>query len=120
MLTTTYGLTPQAQAWLIECHPEVSFLHLNGRARLAPKSSAKGTLDRLALIEREFPGTEDNLREDPLALQVPLADALGAYAAVWTTMRIASGSVHPERDALGVNSDGCCPLADGMVMRIVA
>lgn len=111
---------PEAQAWLIECHPEVSFLRMNGESRLAPKSTAKGMLDRLALIEREFPGTAQRLRDEELARSVPLADLLDAYAALWTALRIASGLVHPERDALGGDPGGRCPRADGLVMRIVA
>lgn len=109
---------PEAQAWLIECHPELSFLCLNYDERLAPKSKAKGTLDRLALLEREFPGTTDRLREHPVAELVPLPDLLDAHAALWTALRVASGVVDAERDALGA-PDGRCPRADGLVMRIV-
>ncbi len=93
---------------------------MNGDSRLAPKSTAKGMLDRLALVEREFPGTEQRLRDEELARSIPLADLLDAYAALWTALRIASRIVHPERDALGRDSSGRCPQADGLVMRIVA
>jgi predicted RNase H-like nuclease len=101
---------PEAQAWLLECHPEVSFLRLNGGERLASKSKARGALDRLALIEREF----------PLAESTPLADLLDAHAALWTALRVAARAIDPERDALGRGPDGSCPRADGLLMRIVA
>jgi predicted RNase H-like nuclease len=111
---------PEAQAWLIECHPEISFLRMNGNQALIAKGKAKGALDRLALIEREFPGTSSGLREHKLAESVPLSDLLDAYAALWTALRIASGAVHPERDALGRDARGRCPKANGMLLRIVA
>src|SRR5581483_7059520 len=78
---------PDAEDWLIECHPEVSFLRMNGGEPLAPKAKAKGALQRLALVEREFPGTTRALEERelaehvPLAERVPLADLLDAHAA---------------------------------------
>lgn len=111
---------PDAETWLIECHPEISFLRLNGDTRLAPKSRAKGTLERLALIEREFPGTESNLRTDPIAESTPLTDLLDAHAALWTALRIATDTIHPTHDALGTTPTTPCPRADGLPMRIVA
>jgi predicted RNase H-like nuclease len=102
---------PEAQAWLIECHPEISFLYLNAHCSLAPKSKASGMLERLALIEREFPGTQSAMREHPLAASVPLADLLDAYAALWTALRIATGVVNPERDALGTGADQPLPAS---------
>jgi predicted RNase H-like nuclease len=111
---------PDAQSWLLECHPEISFLRLNGGSRLAPKSSATGALNRLELSEREFPSVREGLREHPLGRTIPLADLLDAYAALWTALRIASGIVDPNRDALGVGPDGHYPQADGVAMRIVA
>lgn len=109
-----------AQAWLIECHPEVSFLRLNEGTLLAPKGSGKGVLDRLALIEREFPGVTDTLREHNVAGSVPLADLLDACAALWTALRVGAGVIHPERGALGCEPGGRCPRADGLILRIVA
>jgi predicted RNase H-like nuclease len=110
-----------AQAWVIECHPEISFLRMNGDQPLAPKSKAKGILQRLHLIERQFPGTIDAMGEDDLAESVPLADLLDAYAALWTALRVACEVVHPERDALGRDpGGGRCPRADGLLLRIVA
>jgi predicted RNase H-like nuclease len=109
-----------AQAWLIECHPEISFLRLSGGKPLVSKSKAPGVLARLALIEREFPGTTQALEVLDPAESVPLADLLDAYAALWTALRVASGVVHPENDALGRNADGRCPEMDGVLLRIVA
>lgn len=109
-----------ARRWLVECHPEVSFFRMNGDGRLAPKSKAKGLLQRLALVEREFPGTREAIGELPLSATVPLADQLDAYAALWTALRVASGAVDPERDALGCGTDDRPPQADGMLMGIVA
>jgi predicted RNase H-like nuclease len=109
-----------AQAWLIECHPEISFLRMNGEQPLVSKGKAKGILDRFALIELQFPGTARRLRKHELSESVSLSDLLDAYAALWTALRVASGVVHPERDALGSDAIGRCPNAGGLLLRIVA
>jgi predicted RNase H-like nuclease len=110
---------PEAAAWLLECHPELSFLRLNAGNQLAPKSKARGALERLTLLGTEFPGIADRLRKDPLAAEIPLADALDAHAALWTALRVASGALDPERNALGRGSDGHFPVFDGSPARIV-
>lgn len=53
---------PADQAWMIEAHPEVTSPRLNAGSPLAPKSTARGLLERLALIDREFPQATDDLR----------------------------------------------------------
>ena len=112
--------SPQAASWLFECHPELSFLRLNDEVPLFPKTKARGVLQRIDLIEGEFPGTIESLKEQPLAESVPLPDLLDAYAALWTALRVACGLVHPERDALGFDQNGDCPSIDGFPLRIVA
>jgi hypothetical protein len=105
-----------AHAWLIACHPEVtSFAWV--RTSRSRRSEGKRVLGRLALIEREFPGTTTVPRNHE---SVPLADLLDAYAALWTALRVASGVVHPERDALGRGESGRCPRTDGLLARMVA
>lgn len=111
---------PEAHDWLIECHPEVSFLRLNEGTPLARKSTAKGVLDRLRLIEDAFPTAPPALAEHPLAETVPLADPLDALAALWSALRIASGIIDPDRDALGMGPDGVPRDAEGVPMRMVA
>jgi predicted RNase H-like nuclease len=109
-----------ARAWLIACHPEVSFLRFEWGPAAPVEAEAKGVLGRLALIEREFPGTATVPRNHEVQESIPLAEALDAYAALWAALRVASGVVHPERDALGRDASGRCPRADGLLPRMVA
>ena len=94
-----------------EVHPELCFQRMQGAA-LASKKTARGALQRLALVREQFPDAEDRMREvDHGAVD----DLLDAYGALWTAKRIAD---------LGL--DGVAVLGDGtrgprpLPMRIVA
>jgi predicted RNase H-like nuclease len=79
---------PQDQDWVVEVHPELSFLALNGGAALpGPKRSAAGLLRRLELVQREFPDAQQRIETFEHARHVPLADILDADAAAWSARR---------------------------------
>lgn len=102
---------PDPEPWLFECHPETSFRALAGEV-LAPKTSATGALQRVRLVDRQFPGFLDALREDrDAAGRVSLIDMLDACAALWTAIRCRTG----HRLILG---DGTVDTEIGMPMRI--
>lgn len=102
-----------ATSWLFECHPEISFMALNGGEPLdANKHSAAGLVQRLSLVRARFPDVEDRLRSAPwTGKKAQLSDALDAYAALSAAVRCALG-VH---EVLG---DGQVD-SEGLVMRMV-
>jgi predicted RNase H-like nuclease len=79
-------MTPELQSRVFEAHPELSFAAMDGGVTvLAPKRSATGARDRLALLAR-------------VAVEVPerpagaaLDDVLDACALAWSARRIADG-----------------------------
>lgn len=98
---------PAVHDVVVECHPEVAFAALAAdRIRLAPKKTAAGALQRIALLEEAFAA--------PLPTDVPglaaLDDALDAAACALVALRHARG--HAE--VLGHETD-----ALGLPMRIV-
>lgn len=99
------ALPLEHDAWVVECHPEVTFRAMTARARWHRKKSATGALQRLRTLETVF---------GPLPEDVPgaagLDDALDAAACAWTAQRWASG----EAEVLGGETDAC-----GKPMRIV-
>jgi predicted RNase H-like nuclease len=100
--------TSDVEDWLVEVHPEISFLAWNGQP-LAGKKSPAGALQRLRLPRGHFAGVEDGL----LALEssrVGLDDALDACAALWSAVRQVNG----EAETLGGDRD-----ANGLIMRMV-
>lgn len=100
--------TPDVEDWLVEVHPEVSFLSWNGD-RLPGKKSPAGALRRLHLARERLPDLEDGL----LALdssRVGLDDALDACAALWSAVRHLNGKAK----TLGGGRD-----SHGVVMRMV-
>jgi predicted RNase H-like nuclease len=103
---------PSAEAWLWECHPELSFAALAGGAPLAtPKRSPAGRATRLALARAVFPDAAAQLAALPWPRrQVTPADALDAYAALFTALRCARGR---QRDLGGGERDSA-----GVLMRI--
>ena len=86
---------------VVEAHPEVAFAALcAGRSPLAPKKTAAGALQRIALLEEAL--------DEPLPVDVPpvaaLDDALDAAVCALVALRWASGTAEvlgDETDALG-------------------
>jgi predicted RNase H-like nuclease len=103
---------PAAEAWLWECHPELSFLALNDGAPIAAdKRSPAGLVARLQLVCNVFADAEAQLARAPWpGNAVALSDALDAYAALSTAVVCARG----EQEELG---DGARDSA-GLPMRM--
>jgi predicted RNase H-like nuclease len=115
---------PDSERWLYECHPELSFVAMNGGAPLGEgKRSPAGARERLRLVRAAFPDAEAQLaaarrpatsagRATPRlpAASAGRADWLDAYAALHTAAAIASG----EHIELGAARD-----SEGVPMRIV-
>lgn len=79
-------MTPALQARVFEVHPELSFAAMNGgRPVLAPKRTARGAEERLALLARA--GVPVPERPSGAALD----DLLDACALSWSAGRIARG-----------------------------
>ena len=98
---------PQVHERVVECHPEVAFAAMAaGLVALAPKTSAAGALQRIALLEDAFGAP---LPTDPPAV-ASLDDALDAAACALVALRWARG----EAEVLGDETD-----ALGTPMRIV-
>jgi predicted RNase H-like nuclease len=102
---------PGAQAWLWECHPELSFRALAEGRVLADKKSVSGQAARLVLLSDRFPDVLEALA----ALQTDrreaeLTDALDALVSLDTALRIRAGDF----EQLGGETD-----ARGLVMRMV-
>jgi len=99
---------PDAEDWLWECHPELSFLALNDGAPVAAdKRSAAGLVSRLKLVRELFPDAEAQLAQAPWSgRELALSDALDAYAALSTALVCALGEQEElgdgERDSEGV------------------
>ena len=92
---------PDSERWLFECHPELSFLALNGGEPLVAKRSAAGAEQRLRLVGKVFPDAEARLAAAPW----PRVDLLDAYANLATACAIARdehATLGGERDAAGV------------------
>jgi predicted RNase H-like nuclease len=88
------ALTPARQAHVVECHPEVSFRHLDRRVRVG-KSTPAGVAQRLEAL-RSWLGPPARALEG-LPRGVPLVDALDALVCAWTARRVLAG----EADRLG-------------------
>jgi predicted RNase H-like nuclease len=76
---------------IFEVHPELCFLRMNRGDPLERKSSARGQLRRLALVEREFPHLREAIELCGWTARGSLIDVLDAYAALWTAIRTARG-----------------------------
>lgn len=111
----TWNLVPKIRQWdamppradVFEVHPEVSFTALSPDTVFAAKSSARGLLQRLAVLSRWL-----DVRKafaDPRA-DAGMDDMLDALAVAWSAMRWMQG-VH---EVLGDEVD-----ATGRLMRIV-
>jgi predicted RNase H-like nuclease len=98
------------EAWLYECHPELSWHALSGGEVLPDKRSGAGPVCRLRLLRGLFPDAEDRLAMAPWpGRQATLSDLLDAYAALSTALACARG----EHTVLGGERD-----SEGVVMRI--
>lgn len=98
----------ESEAWLWECHPELSFRRLNSDAPLShDKRSGAGAMRRLVLVRGAFPDAELQLQSAPWSSRrVDLGDLLDAYAALSTAVVCAQGECRElgnnERDAFGL------------------
>jgi predicted RNase H-like nuclease len=104
---------PDSELWLFECHPELSFIALNGGAPLAAgKRSPAGARERLRLVRATFPDAEEQLAtvRRPVT-RAGRTDWLDAYATLHSAVAIACG----EHVVLG----GGARDAEGLPMRIV-
>jgi predicted RNase H-like nuclease len=77
-------MTPERQAQVVECHPELAFAMLAGEV-LPSKRTARGIGQRLAALGRR--GVE--LADAPI--QAGPDDALDALVCAWTARRWADG-----------------------------
>lgn len=81
---------PDRQKWLVEFHPEVSFLKI-ARQVLPRKKRSAGRKARLERLADYFPDVEEWLSK-PLPWtrrEVARDDILDAYAGLWTALRVA-------------------------------
>lgn len=102
---------PGAQAWLWECHPELSFRALAEGRGLADKKSVSGQADRLALLTDRFPEVLEALAAlQAGSRQAELADALDALVSLDTALHVRAD----DYEQLGGETD-----ARGLVMRMV-
>jgi len=104
---------PQIQARLFECHPEVSFWAMNGKAALTLPKKVKGRPDpegmalRIALLETAGVPVAALTPFEARRLGAGLDDLLDACAAAWTAARILAGTAlsfpdPPEQDRYGL------------------
>jgi predicted RNase H-like nuclease len=93
-------------------HPEVSFRVLAGRD-LAPKKTAVGQSERLAVLQPVFKDVATSVQEIRCTISgalLGLHDVLDAYAALWTALRVRAGHAKILGD---MTSDRC-----GLPMRM--
>lgn len=101
---------PTAQAWLYECHPELSFYAMASGVQ-ADKRSAHGQVDRLRHVAAEFPDALDVIAASRFrAKDADLRDVLDAYAALFTALHVRAC----DHEELGGETD-----STGLAMRIV-
>lgn len=98
-------MTPALQTRVFEAHPELSFAAMDGgRPVLAPKRAARGSEERLALLDR----ARVPVPERPSGAAVD--DLLDACALCWSAGRIADGAARcvpdvPTYDRRGLRMD---------------
>ena len=100
---------PDAEARVVEVHPEVSFAAMAGGAALVrSKKTPEGRAERLALLRSVFGDAPERFVAERPKRLVAADDILDAFAALWTARRIAAGTAHalpagePPRDAHGL------------------
>jgi predicted RNase H-like nuclease len=102
---------PGAQAWLWECHPELSFRALAEGRLLRDKKSVGGQAERLRLLGDRYPGVLDALVAfESNGRAAETADALDALVALDTALHVRAD----DYEELGGETD-----ATGLVMRMV-
>jgi predicted RNase H-like nuclease len=85
--------TPDLLKSVREVHPEVCFVHWNTQRPLQhPKKSGFGFLERLAMVQRVFGSSPEDVRTIVRRSHVSDDDILDAFAALWTAQRIYDGS----------------------------
>jgi predicted RNase H-like nuclease len=108
--------TPLHQRWCFEIHPEISFCAWNNGTPIQfGKDSDQGRQAREALIDAAWPGVrQEGLgqleRQGMTHEYVALDDLNDAFAALWTSRRIAAGQARripdaPEVDARGLRME---------------
>ncbi len=92
------ALSPSEQPWCSEVHPESSFTAMNDGEPLPSKHTDEGRSQRLGLVTSLIAADA----ADRVATSgVSPVDALDAYAAAWTALRLSRG----EADVLGDGHD---------------
>lgn len=100
-----------AQAWLWECHPELSFRALAEGEVLRDKRSVGGQADRLKLLADQFPGVLDALAAfAPGSRAAETTDALDALVVLDSALHVRAG----DYEQLGDKQD-----STGLEMRMV-
>jgi predicted RNase H-like nuclease len=100
-------ITPDDQARVVECHPELSFAELAG-APLVSKKTAAGRGERRELLATWLADTERLL--DAVPRPATAADAADALACAWTAERWARGIASrlpevPDHDERGLRME---------------
>jgi predicted RNase H-like nuclease len=87
-----------------EVHPELSFATLGGGPLGSRKRELAGRVERLGLLEGDFPDVAERLAGRPPGCAAD--DVLDAYATLWTARRITAGRAESlgdgERDERGL------------------
>ena len=124
------GRTSPAEDWVFEVHPELCFQRMHDEAyripsdaeapQLAGKKSARGQLQRMALVRDFFEDAEQQMNDLEWSVEGRLDDLLDAYAALWTALRIRSLGIEGCK-VLGPAHQSGMPDRDdrGLLMRIV-
>jgi predicted RNase H-like nuclease len=97
---------PHIQRNVYEVHPELSFHQLNGDRSLSlSKRSHAGHREREKILATRMPNLGSRLQDDPPRGSTK-ANVLDAYAALWTTRRIAARAATRVPDSPEWNAEG--------------
>lgn len=101
------AMTPFAQDWAFEVHPEMCFWALNeSRPMLKGKKSASGKAQRLSLLRTVFPEMDIHIKSRRPGIEAD--DVIDAAAAAWTALRHSEGRARqvcpPEVDARQISA----------------
>ena len=110
------AITPLHQRWCFEIHPEISFCTWNNDTPIQfEKASGQGKHARESLIDAAWPGVREEIiaqlqQQGITRKYVGLDDLNDAFAALWTSHRIAAGQAQripnaPEVDARGLRME---------------
>ena len=97
VLALDHYLAGNADAVVVEAHPEISFCAMTAGPPLASKKCAAGVGQRMAALRSWLPEVDAVVSRAPT--EVPIDDALDALACLWTAQRWAAGTAAtlPER-----------------------